>query len=69
MKYIEIDFLISFSSRETRQVIVIKGTALFNTRLKYSLCPPGGGIEKGGWCIFTKPCLTSLRTLKIVTGF
>lgn len=30
MKYIEIDFLISFSSRETRQIIVIKvGTALF----------------------------------------
>lgn len=25
MKYIEIDFLISFSSCETRQVIVIKG--------------------------------------------
>lgn len=32
MNYIEIDFLIFFSSREIRQVIVIKGTALFNTR-------------------------------------
>lgn len=38
MKYIEIDFLISFSSRETRQVIVIKGP-LQHTRTHVSSTP------------------------------